>query len=496
MVRILSMPIRSRLPAPAAAYRGAWVVLVYSALRYLALERHDHTYGDSTGYHAAAQLPLFSVEFWAGLRSFTIPLFWKLLGNNEPLTTSAQFVISVVCWLVLAWAIAGLSNVRLVRWVACLLVLGLSLTGPVAQWDRALLSESLSYSLMVLLVALAIRLINDPDTGRSQPRSLVAAALGIRARHQRVYRGRCDPRPRCVSTALAEGKRGRSRGRPCWNDRDRHSRGGVILSWEPLRRTLSNWSQSSDFLRTTRRRSSGCGHMATRLRRRLNTVAVFRHYLLLHPGELFGAMFRDEPTYAPWPASEKRLKALYTPDVTPYEKSPARWRLPMSVQRVFTPSTPGWLIIELAILAVLVGLALKRHRPDRMWLVPLTLLIGAYPQLLVLWDVDGLEPDRHALGAMVEIRIAMIIALVLALTVLVPGMARGRRCPSPHIPSATTVQPETYSRRAPADWVRGNDRRAAPRRRRWSCCLLDLTVWGAGRRRSSRWFDGSRPAAP
>ena len=162
MNRLSSASIRAKLPAAAVAYRGAWVVWVYCALRYLALTRHDHTYGDSTGYHAAARLPLFSVEFWAGLRSFTIPLFWKLLGNNEGLTTGVQFVISVVCWLVLAWAVAGLSSVRTVQWLAYVLVLGLSLTAPVAQWDRTLLSETLSFSLFVLLVALAIRLIQRP----------------------------------------------------------------------------------------------------------------------------------------------------------------------------------------------------------------------------------------------------------------------------------------------------------------------------------------------
>ena len=86
--------LTSRLPSAGAMYGAAWVVVIYTALRYLALTRHHHIYGDSYGYHAAARLPFFSVDFWAGLRSFTIPLFWKLLGNNEGLTVGVQFVIS------------------------------------------------------------------------------------------------------------------------------------------------------------------------------------------------------------------------------------------------------------------------------------------------------------------------------------------------------------------------------------------------------------------
>ena len=138
----------------------------------------------------------------------------------------------------------------------------------------------------------------------------------------------------------------------------------------------------------------------------------------------------DRRRSLPLPASENRRQALFTPDVSLYEKSTARWRLPTSVQGASHAPHPH---PEMAprraplILGVLVGLSFTRRRPDRMWLVPLTLLIGAYPQLLVLWDVDGLEPDRHALGAMVEIRIAMIIALVLSLSVLLPGWLAGAR---------------------------------------------------------------------
>ena len=156
-----------------------------------------------------------------------------------------------------------------------------------------------------------------------------------------------------------------------------------------------------------------------------NTVSVFRKYLLLHPGEFLTAVFRDDPTYAPWPANESRLPALYTPDISLYQKSEPRWRLPGAVQRVFQPPAPRWLLVELAVVAVLVAASFRQRRPSRMWLVPAILFAGAYPQLVVLWGVNGLETDRHALGTAVEIRLALIMALVLALTTLLPFW-RGR----------------------------------------------------------------------
>ena len=234
MNRLSSASIRAKLPAAAVAYRGAWVVWVYCALRYLALERHDHTYSDSTDYHAAASLPLFSVEFWAGLRPSTIPLFWKLLGNNESLTTTVQFLVSVVCWLVLAWAVAGLSNVRVVRWLAYVLVLGLSLTGPVAQWDRTLLSESPSFSLMALLIALAIRLIKRPRYGLLAA-TLFVAFVWVFARDTNVFIA-VAVIPVLLVCLLRSSKAGAAaaRGRHCRNDCDRHPVGRVGFSWKPI----------------------------------------------------------------------------------------------------------------------------------------------------------------------------------------------------------------------------------------------------------------------
>lgn len=399
-------------------YGAAWVVVLYTALRYLALTRHHHTYGDSYGYHTAARLPFFSVDFWAGLRSFTIPLFWRLLGNDEGLTVGVQFAISVVCWLALAWAVAGLSNVRVVRWLAYVLVLGLSLTEQVALWDMTLLSESLSFSGLVLLTALAIRLLQRPRYA-TLASALVVALLWVFARDSNVYLAVA------VIPMLVAGLFFAKRQRTLI---------AVALAGTIAILGLSSWNASHgsraanpvEFVVKTRLPQDNPAALVWMRAHGYttpnapNTVSVFRKYLLLHPGEFLTAVFRDDPTYAPWPANERRLPALYTPDISLYQKSEPRWRLPQTVQRVLQPPAPRWLILELAVVAVLVGAAFRQRRPGRMWLVPATLVAGAYPQLVVLWGVNGLETDRHALGTAVEIRLALIMALVLALTTLVP----------------------------------------------------------------------------
>ena len=140
-------------------------------------------------------------------------------------------------------------------------------------------------------------------------------------------------------------------------------------------------------------RSSGCGRTAHTAPEAPNTgrgsSGVISRFTQAEP--LSARCYRNEPTYAPWPASENRLKVLFTHLMSRgTRRAPARWRLPMSVQRsvlsvmsaAHRTRDPGDPLIRAGV---------EADRPDRMWLVPLTLLVGAYPKLLVLWDVDGLE---------------------------------------------------------------------------------------------------------
>jgi hypothetical protein len=161
-----------------------------------------------------------------------------------------------------------------------------------------------------------------------------------------------------------------------------------------------------------------------------NTTSVFRHYLVVHPWFTLTDVFESRPTYAPWPASDNRLTALYTPHVEKYEKSTAPWRLPHPVQVVFDPPQPLWLLLELVVVGLLAGVCVARRLANRLWLVPAALVLAVYPQLVVIWNVDGLEPDRHALGTAIELRIALVLLLVLAVSALV------QRRPAPAAPRA------------------------------------------------------------
>ncbi len=141
---------------------------------------------DTTSYAAAAEIPLTSLQFWAGERPFTLPLLFKMVGVNSqnyktlPAMTAvaeAQAWISILCWAILGLTVARRLRRRWLGAIAFCLVLAFSLVYDVSRWDRIMLSESLSFSLLALLLAGWIWLLELPAERRSLKGYLVMAAV-------------------------------------------------------------------------------------------------------------------------------------------------------------------------------------------------------------------------------------------------------------------------------------------------------------------------------
>lgn len=136
-------------------------------------------YRDSTSYAVTAQQSLASPSFWAGERAFTLPLLYKIVGvtpQNVKTPAVMQRVAEWQTWIsIFSWVIFGLTVARRFRqrWlglVAFALILGFSLVYDVSRWDRMMLSESLSCSLLVLLLAGWIWLLELPAAFRKSAR--------------------------------------------------------------------------------------------------------------------------------------------------------------------------------------------------------------------------------------------------------------------------------------------------------------------------------------
>lgn len=139
-----------------------WAVFLGVATGYRfsqALAVQPLRYYDTTSYVVAAHRPLGSLAFWAGGRPPLLPLILKVTGATGSLIV-LQVLVASLAWGALAWAAGRLVG----GWKALVViavVLGLSLSAPVIEWDRSLLTESLALSLIVFLLALVLLFVGS-----------------------------------------------------------------------------------------------------------------------------------------------------------------------------------------------------------------------------------------------------------------------------------------------------------------------------------------------
>jgi hypothetical protein len=151
----MRMRMRRRHGAPA---RDDWMVgaLVawFLALRALAVRTTPIAWVDSPEYRHLA--------FVGGRRPFTVPLLFWLVPSDKGRVIE-QAVISAGAWIVLALVVGATLVDRRVRLAAIATILALGLTTQVTSWDSTILSDSITISLTVLLIAAWIAVRRTPS---------------------------------------------------------------------------------------------------------------------------------------------------------------------------------------------------------------------------------------------------------------------------------------------------------------------------------------------
>jgi hypothetical protein len=129
--------------------------IVYVALSSVSTPRVYDNFPDSHTYLPVSFLG-HAVRLW------TIPVLY-FFGWTPGGRVALQIVIGLACWITLAVQVGRVLQVRIVRVVAQSVILLISLCAPVLQWNRIILSESLSISLAVLLLATSLALARRMD---------------------------------------------------------------------------------------------------------------------------------------------------------------------------------------------------------------------------------------------------------------------------------------------------------------------------------------------
>jgi hypothetical protein len=132
----------------------AAATVAYVALRLAAfLPSSTMSFPDTGTYMHVVDSGLFTGDFLAGWRGWTLPLLYKLLPDSDTARSWAQLAISIGCWLALAAVAAHCVRAGALRLAAFCLLLLFSLSGAVTQWDTLMISESLTLSLTAALFA-------------------------------------------------------------------------------------------------------------------------------------------------------------------------------------------------------------------------------------------------------------------------------------------------------------------------------------------------------
>jgi hypothetical protein len=391
---------------------------------------------DSFEYESAARESVFSGNFWAGYRPWGVPLFYKVLPG--PLTTTVpllQLSLSIACWLafalVLGRMIGGLGGKLLVS-----VALAFSLVPAVTIWDGALLSESPSLSLGVLLLALLALLLRTPSW-RLAALLLVAGLLwaGLRVTNGFLLlflvipaAALVWPRRRTVAAVLGAGAcviavltflsanvrqwqvplAGQIAGRAL---HDPDERAYFVSHGMPVRPGLEHllWTSRVPLSRLEQTRALDWflpwfNHSGR---------ATLRGWLLSHPERSIGDPIRHLDLLAAPSSSTTDLQAL---PLSIYTSTGYRGGLPDAVSRVLYPTGAQPIFAATAAgLVLLVGL-LTMGPPRMVFALPLIILLSTIPHAVIVWNGDATSLGRHALLLAVFLRLGTVIGLLVAIT--------------------------------------------------------------------------------
>ncbi|MEY2426478.1 MAG: hypothetical protein QOI61_2050 [Actinomycetota bacterium] len=381
--------------------------------------------------HAGAVTP-DSTEYLDGFtlraRPPVLPFVYAVLGENVHRITIAQGVIGAVCWLVLAATARRLVESGGAKTAMFITVLVVGACDTVARWDSALLSESLSISLGVLVLACLIRVIGGADRRWVIGLCAAAAAWAFTREMNAAFvvfgalvwvvwpHRRSGMRELAVGLAvpailaLALVASNSARTAPSLYDvvgvRVLADEGmtryfeshGMPKSVERLRGRYSDPYDPKDPFRTAAD-LEGFRRWASKHGR----ITLVR-YIVTHPRWSIGKPLRS-PDMLGGP--------LTNPPLTSYGGSGYLSPLPAELQRLVFQQNNAALWVEVLAIAGVLAIGWRRGDPQT-WVLPAMIAALGVPHALLAWHGDTLEVGRHGVAAVVQLRVGLAMVAVIA----------------------------------------------------------------------------------
>jgi hypothetical protein len=411
---------------------------------------------DTYLYAKTAEAPLNSWEFWAGERPFTLPLEFKLLGINTQNYINAidrsasnrvslfQTWLSILCWTCLGLAFSARLRTPWLRPFAFGLIVFFSLNLEVSIWDSLLISESVSFSMLALLLAawLAWELI--PERWFTRLVGVVSLLVVVLVSELYSYARESNPYFLLVGAAIFALALLTRRVRP-------HLR-GVILAYVVVLLTLFVL-QNVSFSRGNRWQIHIYDHLARRILENASARDYFVNAGLPLNPDLMKIVDMGAPEYQDYLMYDPRMEALRqwvdqkggatlisyllshprTLFLEPLQHghsllngSNLEYQFPryavqnfpirlQELTRKFYPHSP--LVLWSFAGLILAGLtwALTRRPEQTAWLVIAVMYLSLYPLMVIVWNGNPLEIERHAAQLGIQFRLAAWMAVGLVL---------------------------------------------------------------------------------
>ncbi|MEX2211334.1 MAG: hypothetical protein WD689_06170, partial [Gaiellaceae bacterium] len=155
--------------------------------------------------------------------------------------------------------------------------------------------------------------------------------------------------------------------------------------------------------------------------------SVYAGYLLRNPGYVLTAPFhgRQEALYS----TPDNRTALFSPDLSLYNTNEGLGflRPPREIAKFMFPRDLLTLFALVAGAVLLAAAVAIRAGPLPVWVVPAGLLLTTYPHMLAAWHFSGYEVDRHALQASLLLRLGAFLMILVAIDRLVATERERRR---------------------------------------------------------------------
>ena len=412
----------SWFPAPQERFELGLILVAFCVLRIIAATGHSPAHDpDSASY---LQLNFLGQD----LRLWTVPLLFSILPGDSARVTF-QIALGVVSWSLLALSVWQAVQDRMCARGAAVLILCLGLVPQVTGWDNLILSESISTSLLVATIAVAMMTSIHP-TSRRIGLLVVVLTLWVFCRQTNAIIFLClVPFAVFLAATRLSGFQRICTGVALvavalWSAVSLTAGGSKpILTLNGGEVVLNRIAESPSALRYFEAHglrlnpyveaSIGNSNAVTvygdrSLVRWVNTRfnSTYLQYMLTHPVYTFIDPLTQAPTYATGYVTYSTGQAVYTetPSVLPAEFANVLWG-----------PGPGDLEFWIAVAGVLLAIAVRLKARVQHWLPAAFALAGACVGAIVIYDLSTNELYRLFIPVGVAARIGLV--LLIALTV-------------------------------------------------------------------------------